>query len=71
MLLWLYIGIVVLLISIYIDYYRGVEIPEDIKETARNDPLILLCAIMMSMLMWPYLVYGWITGLIKYFRRRK
>ena len=71
MTLWLYIGIVVLLISLYVDYYRGVEIPEDIKETARNDPLILLCAIMMSMLMWPYLVYGWITGLIKYFRRRK
>lgn len=71
MLLWLYIGIVVILISLYIDHYRGVEIPEDIKETARNDPLVLLCAIMMSMLMWPYIVYGWIIGLIKYFRRRK
>lgn len=71
MILWFYIGIVVLLISLYVDHCRGVEIPEDIKETARNDPLVLLCAIIMSMLMWPYIVYGWITGLIKYFRRRK
>lgn len=71
MVYYFHIGAVIVLISLYIDYYRGIEIPEDLKETARNDPLVLLCAVIMSMFMWPYLVYGWIIDLIKYFRRRK
>lgn len=71
MIYYFYIGAVILLISLCIDIYKGVEIPEEIKETGRNDPLVLLCAIIMVMFAWPYLIYGWIIDLIKYLRRRK
>jgi hypothetical protein len=66
----MYIGAIIITIDLYIDYCRGVELPEEVKEDVRRQPLLLLCAIVLAMATWPHTIYKWCKILINYLRRK-